>query len=405
MIRSFARSLVPPLAAASLLLTACSGGDGGTRPAAAPARHAVFDQPLDRQVFLALRQTQKAGTAAFTQTVTFASAKAKATQTLTGRLDFAANKGEATVKWNVGKGFPQAAREAVLGTTPSEGEADAGGEILTDPARIHYRPDSSLYWLRYASWDRDPNYGTGVIDHLRGSEAPIGGTLLEGLGAAEATAQRAAGAGRTYQATMRSTLTWKLFPPDLMRELSAQSPPMVSYAKSDPVPVTVTVDARGRVTHVRADFSWALGKKDSAFQDMKSLRIDLALTGHGAGASRPAVTPGSPPRDASTVLRRFSRVKAGDCVDFNTGQRTPRLVVTVPCAGDHDGRVFAQKSLRPRTFPGAGAAKRLAVDTCRDAYSEAPDAWTEDSGSWSRWPQKEEWNRDGGGHATCYTVT
>ncbi|MFF9133143.1 hypothetical protein [Streptomyces sp. NPDC014806] len=69
------------LATASLLLTACSGTEDTAAPAA--ATHPVFDQKLDRQVFLALRRTQQARNVAFTQTITFVSKKGRAVQIVT----------------------------------------------------------------------------------------------------------------------------------------------------------------------------------------------------------------------------------------------------------------------------------------------------------------------------------
>ncbi|MET9378087.1 hypothetical protein ABZX98_28820 [Streptomyces sp. NPDC002992] len=96
MIRRLARAAVV-IAAAPLLLTACTDGGETPVPKAAPATPPVFDRPLDRQILLALRQTQQAGDAGFTQTLTFASKKGPAVQTMSGRADFAADRGEASV--------------------------------------------------------------------------------------------------------------------------------------------------------------------------------------------------------------------------------------------------------------------------------------------------------------------
>lgn len=401
MIRPLARTGAV-LALASLLLTACSG-DHET-PAESPAKHPVFDQKRGLQVFHALRQTQKAGSADFVHTMTFASKKGRAVQTVSGRMDFAKGTGEATTKWRLPKGFPRETKDTLLGITPGKGNAAPSARLLVDPQHIHYRAGSATYWLQYTTGNTGPDLGIDSIDHLRGSEGPVGGTLLEGLGATKATTRRTDGSRHTYEAEMPTSTAEQLFPGDLRRELSVPFP-AGSAGKSDPLPATVSVDGRGRITHVRADLSTTLGKKGSAFEDMTSLIIDLRLSRHGA--SEPAATPDGPVRPARLAVRSADSAKPGGCIDFSTGQRLLDTVVDVPCSDAHDGRVFAQRKLGG-PYPGSTAAREKADAACLAAYDTAPGRWISEAGRaghyWYMWSKREEWEQSGG-HATCYVVT
>ncbi|WP_137989793.1 septum formation family protein [Streptomyces vilmorinianum] len=407
MIRRLARTAAA-LAAASLLLTACGGGadDGGAEPKASPSQHPVFDQPLDRQVFLALRETQKAGTASFTQTLTFESRKGRAVQTVSGRLDFARGVGEATVSWRIPEKFDERAKETLLGRTPGRGHGDTSGSYLIDRQQIRYRAESSPYWLAYSSADTLGVFGDDPIDHLRGTESPVGGMLLEGISGAKAQKQHPAGAGRDYRAELPHTVTQEMFPRDLSNEL--RTPLYVAPGVEEAGhPLTVSVDAQGRITHGRADLTGLLEKEGGVFAGMTSLTMELTLSGYGA--SQPATTPTGKVRKAAEAVLPVAEVKAGNCVDFNTGQREAQSVVSVPCAEPHDGRVWAQKSLGERAYPGAAAARSAARDACRDAYRAAPSSWTKESVQagryWYMWSSERAWRDAGAGRVTCYVET
>ncbi|MFD7771048.1 hypothetical protein [Streptomyces sp. NPDC059787] len=390
MIRHLARTGAV-LTLASLLLTACSGGQD------TPAEHPVLDQKLGLQVHLALRQTQKADGADFVQTLTFASKKGRAVQTVSGRMDFAKGTGEATTEWHLSKGLPRETKDTLLGATPGKGNADPSARVLVDPQHIHYRAESAAYWLQYTTGDTRPPLG---IDHLRGSEGPVGGTLLEALGATEATSRRTDGSRHTYEADMPTSTAGQLLPEDLRRELS------LPFPQSAPLPTTVSVDDRGRVTHVRADLSTTLGKKDSAFEDMTSLTIDLRLSGHGV--PKPAAKPDGPVLPARDAVRSVDSVKPGGCVDFSTGRRLVDTVVDVPCSGAHDGRVFARRTLGTGPYPGSTAARQKAAAACGTAYDTAPGRWVSEAERaghyWYMWPKQEEWEQHGG-YVSCLVVT
>ncbi|MFF0112500.1 septum formation family protein [Streptomyces prasinus] len=406
MIRRLARTGAV-LTIASLLLTACSGDQDtpAERPAERSAEHPVFDRKLGLQVYLALRRTQKAGGADFVQTMTLESRKGRAVQTVSGRMDFAKRTGEATVKWRLPKGLPRKTKDTLLGVTPGKGNAAPSARVLVDLRGIHYRAGSAGYWLRYTADSTGAGLGIDGIDHLRGSEGPVGGTLLEGLGATEVASRRTDGSRRTYEASMPNSAAWQLFPEDLRSELSSPFP-TGSSGRSTPLPTTVSVDGRGRVTHVRTDLSTTLGKKGSAFEDITSLTIDLKLSGHGT--PKPAARPDGPVRPAEKAVRSVGSVKPGGCVDFSTGQRVLDTVVDVPCPDAHDGRIFAQRTLGTGPYPSKTAAREKADAACRAAYDTAPGPWLSEAhragNYWYMWPTQDKWEKDGG-HASCYVVT
>ncbi|MCT4355326.1 septum formation family protein [Streptomyces sp. Je 1-79] len=401
MIQRRSRTAAALVAAASLLLTACGGGD--EEGAAPKPKHPVFDQPLDRQVLLALRRTQEAD-ASFTQTLTFASKKGRAVQTVTGKLDFAKGVGEATVTWRIPKAFDAEAKDVLLGRTPGRAFGDTSGSYLIDRDRIRYRARSSGYWITYSAADTLGLAGSDRVAHLRGTESPVGGMLLEGVSGAEASGQHAVAGGRTYRAQLPNAVTQDLFPSDVNRALS--TPLGRTAVREAGHPLTVSVDAEGRITHSRADLTRLLGK-DGVFADMTSLTMELALSRHGA--SRPATAPrGKLVRSTDAVLP-VAEVKTGGCVDFNTGQRDMGTVVAVDCEEPHDGRVWAQKSLGERRYPGASAARSAARAACRGAYDAASSRWTdesvEDDRYWYMWSGERDWDEAGEGRVTCYVVT
>ncbi|WP_033208686.1 hypothetical protein [Streptomyces bikiniensis] len=399
MISRLARTAALPLAL--LLLTACNGGDGkDASPGARPTRHPVFDQALDRQVFLALRETQRAGSASFTQTLSFGSAKGTAVQTLSGELDFAKGAGEAAVKWQVPEKHSAEVRKALLGSTPGRASGTASAGFVVDRQRIHYRAASSGYRLRYDSADiLAAGDGSDPIGHLRGSESPIGGLLLEGMGSADAEARQNGPAGsRTYRAEMPFSTGWTMFPADLRKELAAE---MGTSALRTGFPLTVSVDRRGRITHGRADMSRLL-RKSGVLADVTSLTMDLTLSGFGS--SKPAAAPTGNVRRVAEAVMPMRDVRSGGCVDFDSGRRAAHVVVDVPCSGPYDARVFAQIPLRPgatkaETQERADIACMIARDMVAPArMPKSPEIW-----AW--WTPAGMSGPGGKDLVTCYVTT
>ncbi|MFD8209261.1 hypothetical protein ACFV2S_23055 [Streptomyces sp. NPDC059695] len=384
-------------------LTGCTGDESPSSSAspkpATRTAHPVFSQKLDRQLFLAVRETQKAGNASFVQKLTFVSKKGDVQQKMSGELDFAGGRGRTTMTWSIPAGTRGSVRRSVLGTTPGRGYGEPVGRYLVDRQDIHYRGGDAGYWLRYTDADSDATPGDGPVDHMRGTESPIGGSLLEGITGSTATAQRAADGGRTYQGEMPLSALWHILPPDL-EGLSRET---YTSPQRKTLPLTVTVDRNGRVTHARADLTGTI-RMDSSFSDFTSVTMDLTLTRYGT--SKPTMTPGAPVRLASSSVADIAKIAPGACIDFATGRREGRLVVTVPCSAPHDGRVFAQADLTPGKDDTA--TNERADVACRRARNLVPQSWISDAnepGTYWRWWTKPESGTDSTLVATCYVIT
>ncbi|MFI9118530.1 hypothetical protein ACIGW0_03825 [Streptomyces bikiniensis] len=399
MISRLARTAALPLAL--LLLTACNGGDGkGASPGARPTGHPVFDQALDRQVFPALRETREAGSASFTQTLSFGSAKGTAVQTLSGELDFTKGAGEAAVKWQVPEKHSAEVRKTLLDSSPGRASGTASAGFVVDRQRIRYRAASSGYWLRYDSADTlAAGDGSDPIGHLRGSESPIGGILLEGMGSPDAEARQNGPAGnRTYRAEMPFSTGWAMLPADLRKELGGrdghQRPP-------DGLPPDGVRGPAGP-DHPRPGGHARLLRKSGVLADVTSLTMDLTLTGFGS--SKPAAAPTGNVRRAAEAVLPMRDVRSGGCVDFDSGRCAAHVVVDVPCSGPYDARVFAQIPLRP----GATKAEtqERADIACTIARDMVAPAWMPKSPEiWAWWTPAGMSGPRGKDLVTCYVTT
>ncbi|MET9956360.1 hypothetical protein ABZ135_33105 [Streptomyces sp. NPDC006339] len=400
MIRRLARTGAI-LGAASLLLTACSGG-GSPAPKAAPAKHPVFDGRLDRQLLLAVRETRKAGDASFTQKLTFtsgksASGKGDVVRTTSGRLDFAGGRGQADVAWTTPAGLPEPTRTVLVGQTAARTPGAPSAAYLVDGQRIHYRADSSSYWIRYTTADTTQQGPNGPLEHLRGTEAPVGGTLLEGIGSAEASARSDGPDGRTYRAGLPFPVLRILFPDDLGRHLAVT---LGTSVTQEPVPLTVTTDRQGRITRARADLTRLL-RKDGPFAGFTGLTMELTLRGHGTSAT--TASPTGDVRTASKDVLPLRDVKDGGCVDFDNGQRLAHIVVRVSCSGPHDARVFTQITLRAGTT--RKDTQERADTACQYAHDVARPGWMPKVARIWAWWTPEPAGGSAKGRVTCYLTT
>ncbi|MCX2179429.1 hypothetical protein KV205_02625 [Streptomyces sp. SKN60] len=188
-----------------------------------------------------------------------------------------------------------------------------------------------------------------------------------------------------------------LFPSDLRRELDVVNGGTAASQKA--VPLTVTVDRLGRITHARADLTRLL-RKDGAFSGFTGLTMDLTLTGHGAPS--PAASPTGTVRTAAKDVLPLRDVKDGGCVDFDTGQRLAHIVVGVPCSGPYDARVFTQIPLRAGS---SQADTQERSDTaCAYAHDVARPAWLPKVAQiWAWWTPEPEGGAKG--RVTCYVTT
>ncbi|MFI2780854.1 septum formation family protein [Streptomyces sp. ALB3] len=386
-------------ASAAMLLTACTGGSSDDKPA-----HPVFGVPVEQQPRQALLTTQAARTASFTQTLTFTSASGDTVQTTSGRLDFPGGRAAGTIDWAQAEDLTEEARDTLLGVRLGASRAPARTEVAIEPDTIRLRAGGAGYWLRYEG--SSDAFGTGAaIDALRGSEAAFGGTLLEVLsGAQKVKHAPAEKGGRTYRAELTVFNALRLFPKDLGSELTADIDP---NGTATPVPLSISVDATGRVTRAEADLSGLLDKEDGALDEMTGLRAVLELGGFGAAAP---VMPAASERtlDAKEAVRAVGEMEKGGCADLTTGTRTLDMMVSVPCAQPHDARIFAHARF-DASYPGRKEAKRMAVEACTDGYRSAPAAWTgegtEKGHFWYTWPGEEDWGVGADPVVTCYVET
>ncbi|WP_329211741.1 hypothetical protein OG257_27445 [Streptomyces sp. NBC_00683] len=397
------RPLLPLCAAAlsaTLLLTACAGGSADDKPA-----HPVFGAPVEQQPRQALLATQAARTASFTQTLTFSSPSGDTVQKASGRLDFAGGRAVGSIDWALAEDLPDEAKDALLGVRLGEGRSPARTRVAVEPDTIRLSAGEAGYWLRYEG--PSEAFGTGAaIDALRGAESAFGGTLLEILSGAQEVKDSPAAkkGGRTYLAKLTAFNALRLFPKDLGSELTADIDP---NGTETPVSLSMSTDAKGRVTRAEADFSALLGKKDSALDEVTGLRAVLQVSGFGKSVP---VMPAASERtlDAKGAVTTVGDVKKGGCADLTTGTRTLDMVVSVPCAQPHDARVFAHARF-DAAYPGDKKAKRMAGDACRKAYRSAPTAWTREGTEkdhfWYTWPGEARWGVGADPVVTCYVVT
>ncbi|MFE7757181.1 hypothetical protein [Streptomyces sp. NPDC057429] len=398
MITSRLHPLCAVAASAALLLTGCSGGAADDKPA-----HPVFDVPVGQQPHQALLATQAARSAAFTQTLTFSSPSGDTVQTTSGRLDFPGSRAVGSIDWAPAEKLPQEAQDTLLGTRLA-GRAPTRTRLAVDPGTIRLRAGEARYWLLY-----EGNSGAiapgAAVDTLRGSEAAFGGTLLEVLSAAEDVKEAPAKkGGRVYRAELSQTYALRLFPKDLGSELAIS---MDANGDVPFVPLSISVDAKGRVLRAEADLSALLGRKDSALKGMTGLRARLDLTGFGVSAPvMPAAS--EPALDAKKAVTKVAKVKKGGCADLATGTRTFGMVVSLPCEQPHDIRVFGHARF-DATYPGKDAAKRMAGEACDDAHDAAPSAWTRGAVKKGRftytWPRAGGWGAGSDPVITCYVKT
>ncbi|MET7364355.1 hypothetical protein ABZS61_00750 [Streptomyces sp. NPDC005566] len=397
------RRLLPLCAAAlsaTLLLTACAGGSADDKPA-----HPVYGVPVEQQPRQALLATQAARTASFTQTLTFTSPSGDTVQKTSGRLDFPGGRAVGSIDWTLAEDLPDEAQDALLGVRLGEGRSPARTRVAVEPDSIRLRAGEAGYWLRYEG--SSEAFGAGAaIDALRGAESAFGGTLLEILSGAQKVKESPATkkGGRTYLAELTAFNALRLFPKDLGSELTANIDP---NSTQTPVSLSMSADAKGRVTRAEADFSALLDKKDSALGEVTGLRAVLQVSGFGKSAP---VMPAASEQtlDAKGAVTAVGDVKKGGCADLTTGTRTLDLVVSVPCAQPHEVRVFSHARF-DAAYPGDRKAKRMAGDACRQAYGSAPAAWTRESSEkghfWYSWPGEARWGIGADPVVTCYVET
>ncbi|WP_328942451.1 hypothetical protein OG259_13250 [Streptomyces sp. NBC_00250] len=356
-----------------LVTVACQAGgtDGAAGPAATPSSTVkpVFEQRLDDQLSAATQATRASGSARFTSTVTYGSAKGTAVERTTGVLDY--TKGTARVErsFDVPRRFPQDAAFA-FGREPG---AEGRETYRVEGSTIDYRTGGGT-WLRYSA-SASMEFAEKIEDFLThaGDAAPWGRTLAEVVTHAdpEKNPSPTDGGGRRYQVTVEGREAADALPPELAEAFTNDM--------SAEVALTVDVDKGGRLLRAESDYTPILEPLHRAgvLKGVTTLRVAYDLTGHG-GQSVPAAEGGEKTEDAEKALTPLDAVKPGACGSLDTGLGGPDLVRAVPCGEKADVRVFGQVRVSEKSVTGDPwqFAEGRADEGCRTEMDAAPDAWT-----------------------------
>ncbi|MFD7975752.1 hypothetical protein [Streptomyces sp. NPDC059071] len=373
--RRAAAALLPLLLAA---LTACQSA-GGQEPGAEakgkPSATPVFDVRLDDQLSAATRATQAAGTARFTSTLSYGSAKGTAVDRASGDQDYARDLARAGRELTVPRRFPADAA-ADLGRRP--GERPVTESYVVEGNQVDYRTRQGG-WLRYSS-----QASMDVVDlfdgilQRAGDAAPYGGTLAEVVRNADATKQpvKAADGSRTYELTVTPQIAAPALPESLQGPLK--------YDKgSSRIALTVVLDDKGRLRRASADYTPALERmhEEGLLKGVTSLKAEYSLTGLGSTRPPGPADEGAKVEDAEKALTPLTEVEPGACGSADTGLGGSLLLVrVVPCGTKADLRVFGQVKVN-ETVQGDpdGVAQRKAGDRCGAKFGSAPRAWVADA--------------------------
>ncbi|MGO4631800.1 hypothetical protein AB4225_12750 [Streptomyces sp. 2RAF24] len=357
-------------------LAACQSGGQDAKPTAAtpsPTPTPVFSVRLDDQLTAASRATTAAGSAAFTWTLTYGSAKGTAVERVTGVQDYAKDTARAERVVEIPRGFPgDAARE--LGGEPVGSRKPRTFAVSGN--QVSYRTADGD-WLRYSS-----AASGDIVDLMDGAlqragdAAPYGRTLAEVVSVADATRPPVKGAdgSRTYQVDVPVTYATAALPQalDISQDSARQAP--------GPVRTTVVLDKDGRLVRATADYAPALKllHDEHRLKGVTSLRADYALSGHGK-TPVPPLPAGAKVQDAEKALTDLHKVRPGGCASLDTGLGDLGLVRVVPCGARADLRVFGQVTFK-KSLQGDpdGVAVREGQDRCEAAYGSVPHAWIAD---------------------------
>lgn len=372
--RRRAAALVLPLLLTTVAACQSGGRDGEAAPTTpSPTPTPVFSVRLDDQLSAASEATRAAGSAAFTWTLRYGSAKGTAVERVTGVQDYAKDTARAERVVEVPRRFPaDAARE--LGGEPVRERRPQTFAVSGN--QVSFRTADGG-WLRYSS-----AASTDVVDRMDGAlqragdTAPYGRTLAEVVSVADASTPPVKGAdgSRTYRLDVPLTYATGALPEalDLTQDLARQAP--------GPIRMTVVLDAHGLLLRATADYAPALALLHGRhlLKGVTSLRADYALSGHGRTPVPPPPA-GARVRDAEKALTDVHRVKPGGCASVDTGLGTLALVRVVPCGSGADLRVFGQVRFK-ETVQGDpdGVAAREGQDRCEDAFGTAPRSWIAD---------------------------
>ncbi|MFI2778799.1 hypothetical protein [Streptomyces sp. ALB3] len=362
-------------AAVVLLLPALIGTAGcaaGDRP---DAGEAVYGRPLAEQFQAATDATRAAGTAGFLSTLTYGAAGGDAVHRAEGSQDYGKGTSLAKLGLRAQPHFPEKTLE-LLGGPATDGEqavATAGDDVYVrhgDSAWLKYTPEAV----------NELGEATGVIAaHAAGDVAPYSGTLADIVPRVipRVKPERRADGSRVYRVSVLPEVAAEVLPRDLQS--------LQGDWGTDPVRLTVRLDAGGRLASAAADLGPVLARlhERDALVDVKRLRAAYELSDFGEPVKGEGPdSSGEPVVDARTTLAPLATLGKGRCATTRgTGLGTTMVVRPVDCADRHDLRVLAQVEVE-RTFPGKredASAEVYGRKQCEQASAAAPEDWRRDS--------------------------
>ncbi|MEU2545106.1 hypothetical protein ABZ618_06630 [Streptomyces roseolus] len=368
--RAAAAAVLLPLLAAAVGCQA-SGPEEPAAKAPSPTGKPVFEERLGEQLSAATRATHAAGSARFTSTVTYRSARSTAVETTTGVLDYAADTARVERILRVPSGFPE--------KTAAELGLSAGAErevFAVDKNDVSYRTAAGT-WLRYeASASQEFTVEAGEVLSYAGEAAPWGDTLAEVVRLADPERAPATGTDgrRTYEVEVDSGAADDVLPTDIGFALTKE-------ARTD-IPLTVVLDKDGRLLSAEADFAPVLrvARQKGLLKEVTSLRAAYTLTGHGE-QTVPGIPAGERVEDAERSTAALVGLKPGACASTDTGLGTVDRVRPMACGKGADLRVFGRQKVEEtvRRKDPVGYGRALAVARCRKDFDAAPAAWTKDA--------------------------
>ncbi|MFJ8867433.1 hypothetical protein ACIRD6_16970 [Streptomyces sp. NPDC102473] len=354
----------------ALLLPVLIGTAGCGAGEKTPAGEAVYGQPLAEQFQAATDATRDAGTAAFVSTLTYGTAGGDAVQEAKGSQDYERGTALVELGFSAGRHFPARALEFLRSSDP-----DGEQTVATSEDDVYVRQGDSA-WLKYTPEAvNELGEATGVIaEHAAGDVAPYSGTLADLVPRViprEKPEHREDGS-RVYRVTALPEVAAELLPRDLQG--------LQHDWGTDPVRLTVRLDAEGRLAAMTADLGPVLARlqEQKVLVEVKQLRASYRLGDFGE-----PVKPGGPDRggrveDARKVLAPIASLEDGRCATHGgTGLGTTVVVRPVGCTARHDLRVLAQVKV-DRALPGTqdiANGDGYARVECERALAAAPAGW------------------------------
>ncbi|MGW1138955.1 hypothetical protein [Streptomyces zhihengii] len=357
------RRAVPALLPVLLGTAACGSGTEE-----APGE-AVYGAPLAQQFHAATAATREAGTSRFLATLTYATSGAKTVERASGTQDYAARTSSATHELHIPADFPE--KDAgYIGEAARVAVATAGDDVYVR------RDDSS--WLRYspAAFTALGDGAEELSVHAAGEVAPWSGTLADLVprSVPREEPRREKDGSRVYEVTALPENAAGLLPS------SVKAGPGDSWG-DEQVPMTVRLDAHGRLSEVTADLRPLLDilHEDGILKEVTGLRASYTLSEFGEPVDNGVPAEGV--EDAEKTVAVLDALDPGRCADHNTGVASRMVVRTVDCSAPHDVLVIAQVVL-DETIPGKKTDKApdwFAEKKCDTAFAEAPDSLLRES--------------------------